>query len=149
MTTTGITTKGISVRKICVFTIYQYFSNRCYEDCPPNSRCEYSFCECRYGFIKKWGRCESDWGTNLMEQQQQYRPDNFDPFKSCSTAMDCQNMDMNLICNKDLTTQGDLGKCECRRDMKWNTEAMECQVKMFINMLRFLKCSYSLGLPRC
>merc|ERR1719186_2597086 len=30
-----------------------YQSNRCYEDCPPNSRCEYSFCECRYGFIKK------------------------------------------------------------------------------------------------
>ena len=37
-------------------------------------------------------------------------------------------MDMNLVCNKDLTTQGQVGKCECRQDMKWNEEALECQV---------------------
>ena len=28
---------------------------------------------------------------------------------------------MNLICNTNLTTQAG-GKCECRRDMRWNTE---------------------------
>lgn len=47
------------------------------------------------------------------------------------------NMDMNLICNKDLTTQGDVGKCECRRDMKWNTEAMECQVYLDVDCSKF------------
>ena len=36
--------------------------------------------------------------------------------------------DMNLVCNTNLTTQGDAGKCECRQDMKWNTEAGECQI---------------------
>ena len=37
-------------------------------------------------------------------------------------------LDMNLVCNTNLTTQGDAGKCECRQDMKWNTEAGECQI---------------------
>ena len=36
--------------------------------------------------------------------------------------------DMNLVCNTNLTVQGDTGKCECRQDMKWNSEAGECQV---------------------
>ena len=35
---------------------------------------------------------------------------------------------MNLVCNTNLTVQGDTGKCECRQDMKWNSEAGECQV---------------------
>jgi len=46
-------------------------------------------------------------------------------------------MDMNLICNKDLTTQGDIGKCECRRDMKWNSEALECQVYLDVDCSKF------------
>jgi len=45
--------------------------------------------------------------------------------------------DMNLICNKELTTQGDVGKCECRRDMKWNEEAQECQVYLDVDCSRF------------
>ena len=47
------------------------------------------------------------------------------------------NMDMNLICNKDLTTQATVGQCECRRDMKWNTEALECQVET-VNVTDFI-----------
>ena len=47
------------------------------------------------------------------------------------------NMDMNLICNKDLTTQATVGQCECRRDMKWNTEALECQVEIINVCYRF------------
>ena len=35
---------------------------------------------------------------------------------------------MNLICNKNLTVQGDTGKCECRQDMRWNEQGGECQV---------------------
>ena len=40
----------------------------------------------------------------------------------------CQKLDMNLICNKNLTVQGDTGKCECRQDMRWNEQGGECQV---------------------
>ena len=109
-------------------SIFIYFRNECYEGCPANSHCEWSFCECNYGYKKKWGRCESDWGTIPQATLQQYRPTSFDPFKSCSSSMDCMSMDMNLVCNKDLTTQATVGQCECRRDMKWNTEALECQV---------------------
>jgi len=46
-------------------------------------------------------------------------------------------MDMNLICNKDLTTQGSVGQCECRMDMKWNTEALECQVYLDVDCSKF------------
>ena len=41
----------------------------------------------------------------------------------------CQKLDMNLICNKNLTVQGDTGKCECRQDMRWNDQSGECQVR--------------------
>lgn len=114
-----------------------YERNECYEGCPANSHCEWSFCDCNYGYTKKWGRCESDWGRVPQTQIQQYRPTAFDPFKSCSSAMDCMNMDMNLICNKDLTTQATVGQCECRRDMKWNTEALECQVYLDVDCSKF------------
>ena len=56
------------------------------------------------------------------------RQDNFDPFQVCTESGSCQKIDMNLVCNTNLTTQGDAGKCECRQDMKWNTEAGECQI---------------------
>ena len=36
-------------------------------------------------------------------------------------------IDMNLICNTNLTMGGQ-GKCQCRTNMRWNTEAGECQV---------------------
>merc|ERR1719411_414952 len=35
---------------------------------------------------------------------------------------------MNLICNTNLTTSGQSGRCECRQDMKWNSGAGECQL---------------------
>lgn len=41
--------------------------------------------------------------------------------------------DMNLICNKNLTIQGTTGKCECRRDMKWNQQQGECQIYMDVD----------------
>jgi len=44
---------------------------------------------------------------------------------------------MNLVCNKDLTTQGSVGQCECRRDMKWNTDALECQMYMDADCSKF------------
>jgi len=50
--------------------------------------------------------------------------------------MTCLNIDMNLICNTNLTTQGTVGKCECRRDMRWNAEAGECQIYLDVDCSR-------------
>lgn len=104
-----------------------YTTNTCMGGCPFNSHCEWGFCECNAGYSRKWGRCESDW-ANIPP-----RVSTFDPFKSCSSSATCQAMDMNLVCNTDLTTQGTVGKCECRRDMKWNTASGECQIYLDID----------------
>ena len=45
---------------------------------------------------------------------------------------------MNLICNKNLTVQGDTGKCECRQDMRWNEQGGECQVGGFSDFTKYL-----------
>jgi len=42
-------------------------------------------------------------------------------------------MDMNLICNTDLTMPGQSGKCECRRDMRWNSQQGECQMYLDVD----------------
>ena len=47
---------------------------------------------------------------------------NFNPFVSCNEHKECMNIDMNSICSTK--TQ----KCECREDMRWNNETLECQV---------------------
>ena len=44
---------------------------------------------------------------------------------------------MNLVCNTDLTTQGRVGQCECRRDMRWNTGEGECQFYMDVDCSSF------------
>ena len=45
--------------------------------------------------------------------------------------------DMNLVCNTDLTTQGSVGQCECRRDMRWNTGEGECQFYLDVDCSSF------------
>merc|ERR1719237_328147 len=44
---------------------------------------------------------------------------------------------MNLVCNTDLTTQGSVGQCECRRDMRWNTAEGECQFYLDVDCSSF------------
>lgn len=39
---------------------------------------------------------------------------------------------MNLICNLELTTTG-TGKCQCRTDMKWNSQESECQLYLDVD----------------
>merc|ERR1719219_2035242 len=46
-------------------------------------------------------------------------------------------LDMNLVCNTELTTQGSVGKCECRPDMRWNTAEGECQFYMDVDCSTF------------
>ena len=113
----------------------------CLFGCGMNAHCEWGFCECNAGTIRKYGRCVDAWSANSLPA----RPQTFDPFKSCTDSKTCMSMDMNLVCNTNLTIQGTgmhtlvlynesiiliKGKCECRRDMKWNKESGECQVKM-------------------
>merc|ERR1711915_593442 len=101
-----------------------YLTNTCLFGCPMNSHCEWGFCECNAGTVRKYGQCRDNWSAQSM----QARPSNFDPFKSCTESSDCMTTDMNLICNKNLTIQGTTGKCECRRDMKWNQQQGECSL---------------------
>jgi len=98
-----------------------YSNNRCYGGCPYAAHCEWGFCECNRGLEKRYGRCEQSWGN------QQGRPANFDPFVECMDSTSCQRMDMNLVCNTNVTIQTG-GKCACRKDMRWNTQASECQL---------------------
>jgi len=100
-----------------------YLTNTCIGGCPINSHCEWGLCECNAGTTRRYGRCEKNWPANPPP-----RPQNFDPFQTCSNSQTCQALDMNLICNTNLTTEGSIGKCECRRDMKWNTGEGECQL---------------------
>ena len=62
-------------------------------------------------------------------------------------------VDMNLVCNTNLTTQvsmilislsnyvldlqGTIGKCECRRDMRWNAAEGECQIYLDVDCSKF------------
>jgi len=108
-----------------------YTSNTCLGGCPLNSHCEWGFCECNAGTERKWGRCESNW-ANIPP-----RVSTFDPFKTCSSTATCMAMDMNLVCNTDLTTGGTIGKCECRPDMKWNTQEGECQFFLDVDCSSF------------
>jgi hypothetical protein len=100
-----------------------YSQNQCLGGCPMNAHCEWGFCECNFGYEKKWGRCVSP-GTPVNP-----RSANFDPFVTClsTEAGTCQNIDMNLVCNTNLTTQAG-GKCECKKDMRWNAQTAECQI---------------------
>ena len=44
---------------------------------------------------------------------------------------------MNLVCNTELTTQGSVGQCECRPDMRWNTAEGECQFFLDVDCSSF------------
>ena len=103
-----------------------YSQGRCMGGCPMHSRCEYGFCECYAGYLKGNGQCYRD-GMNRPGREA-----NFDPFQPCMDASSCQRMDINLICNTNLTTSTE-GRCECRKDMKWNDQGSECQFYLDID----------------
>jgi len=103
-----------------------YRRNQCMGGCPPNSHCEWGFCECDGGMVRSYGRCQYTQGNP--------RPQNFDPFVSCTNGSStCSSLDMNLVCNTNLTTGSVQGRCQCRRDMRWNSEAGECQIYMNVD----------------
>jgi len=102
-----------------------YRRNECMFGCPFNSHCEWGYCECNYGFIRSYGQCQRR-GARVTP-----RAANFDPFQPCNSWADCQAIDMNMMCNTNLTVQAG-GKCQCKPDMKWNEATGECQ--MFLDV---------------
>jgi len=98
-----------------------YYNNQCWGGCPFAAHCEWGFCECNRGFVKRWGQCTHD-------------PDSLSPRGSdfewnidCRDNNDCFKIDTNMICDTNKTIQ-DGGKCECRQDQRWNVEKGECQL---------------------
>merc|ERR1712013_511801 len=103
-----------------------YNRNRCMYGCPANSFCQFGSCECNPGLTKSMGACYPD------NQSPPPRASDFQPFRDCTSTSTCAAIDMNLICNTNLTMGGQ-GKCQCRTDMRWNTEARECQIYMDVD----------------
>merc|ERR1712130_166638 len=105
-----------------------YSTNQCQFGCPVSSHCEWGFCECDAGTTKRYGRCQASW--------QGFTPDlSVAVFRPCQSTLDCASRDINLVCNTELTT-GREGRCECRRDMRWNTATGECELYLDVDCSR-------------
>jgi len=114
-----------------------YSNNLCLFGCPGNSHCEWGFCECDAGTARSYGQCR----TSRLSSSP--RTSSFSPLSiSCNdigtnststTTSTCATHDINLICNTNLTTSGTQGHCQCRKDMRWNTEASECQIYLDVD----------------
>eukprot|EP00088_Acartia_fossae_P002654 TRINITY_DN1109_c0_g1_i2.p1 TRINITY_DN1109_c0_g1~~TRINITY_DN1109_c0_g1_i2.p1 ORF type:complete len:474 (-),score=121.22 TRINITY_DN1109_c0_g1_i2:391-1812(-) len=104
----------------------QYLGGSCFGGCPINSYCSFGHCQCLGGFEQRYGRCwrpEDDWRQARIS----------DPFSvACRDTGDCAKMDMNLICNTNKTIGPD-GRCECREDMRWNSQEGECQIYLDVD----------------
>ena len=45
----------------------------------------------------------------------------------CNSSIECHTIDMNLVCSNETS------KCECRDDMRWSKENIECQVYIAVD----------------
>merc|ERR1719323_267713 len=99
--------------------------NDCVPGCPMQAFCDYGICRCRSGYDARYGKCWKDIDTFNNNDWSERKSAGFDPYKSCSSNDVCKDTDMNMEC-KD-------GKCQCREDLKWNDEALECQIFMDVN----------------
>ena len=52
----------------------------------------------------RYGRCQED--AALVSAPP--RPQDFNPFKTCTSTQSCLETDINMICNTDLTTEVDI-----------------------------------------
>ena len=108
-----------------------YYHNRyhhCYGGCyGGGSFCDYGICRCYHGYFASYGSCWNNWDSQNEQKDELRRSSGFNPFVSCSNNNTCQIIDMNLICPTESQ------KCECREDMKWNEDALECQVFMDVD----------------
>merc|ERR1712218_414763 len=115
------------------FTNY-YSRNVCHFGCPPNSHCEWGFCECNVGFVKTYGTCHT-WGTKPTPRLSSFLPDNLvctvddaanqtliDASQQTNSTSYCALQDINMVCNATKTSGTwhehgqSMGRCECRKD---------------------------------
>ena len=107
-----------------------YYHNRyrhCYGGCYGGSFCDYGICRCYQGYFSSYGSCWNTWHAHEDQKEELRRSSDFNPFVPCSNNNTCQNIDINLICPEEAK------KCECREDMKWNDDKLECQVFMDVD----------------
>jgi len=110
-----------------------YSRNLCRFGCPPNSHCEWGFCECDVGFVKTYGTCQT-LGTKATPRLSSFMPENLAcGAHQANVSSYCALQDINMVCNANLSTTEGMGRCECRKDMKWNNEAKECQIFMDVD----------------
>jgi len=108
-----------------------YSKNRCQYGCPVNSYCKWGLCQCNGGHTRTWGSCSAD----------QHKPDTtFDPERGvgCTTGNSssaCSSLDINLICHTSKLT------CNCRRNMRWNPVANECQIYLDVDCSKITSTS--------
>jgi len=114
-----------------------YEKNECEYGCPVHTHCEWGFCECDPGYEKAWGVCRVE---GLVAPEPEGR--RIEGLR-CESSAECQAKDVNLVCRPERGVAGNgttvvptttaattdtSGVCKCRRDMRWNTKALECQL---------------------
>jgi len=122
-----------------------YSKNLCRFGCPANSHCEWGFCECNVGFVKTYGTCHIV-GIKPTPRLTSFSPDNLacplenvvdttsNTTSNTTSTSYCSLQDINMVCtaNTDQSST-EMGRCQCRKDMKWNSEAKECQIFMDVD----------------
>jgi len=120
---TRTTTLNIMKSKDIVFTCFMistFLRNACMDQCPSNTHCEWGFCECNAGLTKSWGQC-----THSSQPLSTARAGLKHSALPCDRTGECQAVDINMVCTG--TT------CTCRKDMQWNSKAMECQILLDVD----------------
>merc|ERR1712038_1431615 len=92
----------------------------CMGGCPMQAFCDYGVCRCRSGYDARYGKCWKDINDFNNNNWNERKGSGFNPHKSCSNHDVCKEVDMNMECDE--------GTCQCRDEMKWNEEALECQI---------------------
>ena len=128
------------------------FRDQCYSGCPANTTCEWGICQCQNpNHIQIWGECvergcptdtvcHQELNSTLFNEEAEGMP--------CTDTLFCQEEDINLVCegrssvfglrvnteHQPFNLIGEDGNkvCSCRKEMKWNNVALECQVSSSI-----------------
>ena len=113
---------------------YPHRYHNCYGGCYSDySYCDFGICRCSLGYFPMYGSCWDNirYGNDMSNAKDAGKAENsyvkYDPSLPCSSNYTCQKIDMNLICSEEYK------KCECREDMRWNSDALECQVYIDVN----------------
>lgn len=78
---------------------------------------------------RRYGRCSRDWTRDTYR-----RPAKFDPLSAtCVDHQQCWDYDQNMICPEDKLTTAGTAKCQCRTDMRWNSQESECQLYLDVD----------------